>query len=83
MGDESKYSERSFRPLNKLPRLQINKVCELYLSGKAAPLVLTRIGLRVVFELDVIQLAAHCLSGKSVIKHIEQHPFVALPVVAV
>lgn len=44
MGDEAKQSERSFRSLNKLPRLQFDEVRELYLSGKAAPLVLSRIG---------------------------------------
>lgn len=69
--------------LNKLPSLQINEVRELYLSGKAAPLVLSRIGLRVVLERDVIQLAALCISDQPVIKHIAQHPFVASPIVAV
>lgn len=69
--------------LNKLPSLQINEVRELYLSGKAAPLVLSRIGLRVVLERDVIQLAAPCIPDQPVIKHIAQHPFVAFPIVAV
>lgn len=69
--------------LNKLPSLQINEVRELYLSGKAAPLVLSRIGLRVVLERDVIQLAALCIPDQPVIKHIAQHPFVAFPIVAV
>lgn len=57
--------------LNKLSRLQINKVRELYLSGKdAPPLVLSRIGLRVVLERDVVQFAALCFPDQPVIKHV-------------
>ncbi len=67
MGDEAKQSERSFRSLNKLARLQIDEVRELNLSGKAAPLVLSRIGLRVVLERDVVRLAAFRFPDQPVI----------------
>lgn len=83
MGDESKYSERSFRPLNILLRLQINEVRELYLSGEATPLVLSRIGLRVLLERDVVRLAAFRFPDQPVIKHIAQRPFMAFPIVAI
>lgn len=69
--------------LNKLPRLQIDEVRELYLPGKAALLVLSRIGLRVVLERDVVQPATLCFPDESVIKHIAQHLFMAFPIVAI
>lgn len=69
--------------LNKLSRLQINKVRELYLSGKDAPPVLSRIGLRVILERDVVQLAALCFPDQPVIKYVAQNPCVAFPIVAV
>lgn len=59
--------EPQIRLLNKLPRLRIDEVRELYLSGKAAPLVLSRIGLRVVLERDVVQLAVLCFPDQPVI----------------
>lgn len=59
-GSKFNFSTRH-APLNKLSRLQVYEVHELYLSGEAAPLVLSRLGLRVELERDVIQLAALCL----------------------
>ena len=59
-GSKFDFSTR-YAPLNKLSRLKIDKVRELYLSGEAAPLVLSRLGLRVVLERNVIQLSGLCL----------------------
>lgn len=67
MGDETKQSECSFHPLNKLPCHQIDEVSELNLSGEATPLVLSRIGLQVVLERDVVELAALCFPDQHVI----------------
>lgn len=83
MGDETKQSKCSFRPLNKLPCHQIDEVRKLNISGEATPLVLFRIGLRVVLERDVVQLAAFRFPDRPVIKLIVQHPFMAFPIVAI
>lgn len=54
------YASSQPIPLNELTSLQINEVCEFYRSGEAAALVLSRVGLRVVFERDVVQLSGLC-----------------------
>lgn len=41
--------------------IQIYEVRELYLSGEAAPLVLSCVGLSVELERNVIQLSSLCL----------------------
>lgn len=69
--------------LNKLSRFQIDEVRELNLSGEATPFVLSRMGLRVVLERDVVQLAAFRFPDRPVIKLIVQHPFMAFPIVSI
>ena len=47
------------------------------------PLMLSRIGLRVVLERNVIQSAALYLPDWPVFQHLTQHPLMAFPIVTV
>ena len=67
----------------KSPGLQADEIRELYLSGEAAPLMLSRIGLRVVLERNVIQSAALYLPDWPVFQHLAQRPLMAFPIVTV
>lgn len=81
MGDESKQSELSAHSPKQTPQSPGQRSSRaLSLRQSHSPCAFPH-RFASVFELDVVQFAAHCFPNQPVIKHIAQHPFMAFPIV--